>query len=440
MANPAIDLGTVPGFDLATGSLAASTNALSQLALLFGRPPAEWDIVEASYNDFIFHVFVSKVQWNGALPQIQDSGGRRIATFKYPYVDGQTTDDLGRTPEAFDLEIIFFGDQYLQGYTGLMSELQKPTPGDLIHPVRGPVTCRMESYSALHSCEANKAVKLNVRLVEHNFELASYGTIALDKNTKSLLGELAKAFQYVNALANKVRGLVGFVNSVIAVGTSLIENFQNLMALAVSNVNTVFNQGSNTDIPTITPTNLGGLLKVSTATTTASQAVAQVATNIATVTNDVFSIATTTNDPFLLIPVDQLSASTAVALAAQTVAKQIAEARQAGQDLIAYLSAIAPSASSVDTTTQTVAGSIGFYEEILQVKRMLVALQNAFEEGLKQNNARIIEYTTPRIMSIREVAFANNISLDKTTDIDILNPELLSVNFIPKSTILKVPA
>lgn len=440
MTNPAIDLGTIEGFNGATSMLSSSSNALAQLALLFGRPPEEWDIVEGSFNDVVFHTFVSKVAWNGALPQIQDSGGRRVATFKFPYVDGQTTDDLGREPEAFDLEIIFFGNNYIQGFLGLMTELQKPTPGDLIHPVRGPVTCRMQSYSATHASDMNKAVKLNLRLVEHNFDLASYGTIRIDKNFKSALGDLAKAFQFVNAMIQKVQALTNFVNSVVAVATGLIEDFQDILALATANINSVFNDSSNTDIPTITPVNLGGLLEVSTTGTTASQAVARVATNIATVTNDVFSIVTRVNDPLLQIPVDQLSASTAIALAAQTVQKQVNDARDAAEAAIAYLSSIAPNTSNVDTSVQTVDGSIVFYEEIMQIKRIVVALQAAFELGLQQNNARIIEYTTPRIMSIREVAFENNISLDKTTDIDILNPELLSVNCIPKNTVLKVPS
>lgn len=433
-----IDLSTNTGFAQATGALQNMGNTFGTLALLFGRPPEEWDIEEASYNDVVFHVFVSKQPWNGALPQIQDSGGRRLAKFQFPYTDGQTTDDLGRAPESFDLEIILFGNNYIQGLRELFAELQKPTPGELIHPVRGTVVCRMESYTLTHSHDSNKAVKINLKLVEHNFDLASYGTIALDANVKSVLGDLAKAFQQISALLTKLKGLQNFVNSVINTATAFVENMQNLLALSASNINTVFNKSSSQDIPTLKPTNLGGLLQVN-STLSATAAITTVTSNIATITNDIYTIATRINDPYTKIPVEQLTAATAIALAAQTVQKQIEDTRTAAEETITYLSAIQANATTIDTSVQTVDGSIVFYDEIKQIRKMMVDLQKAFELGLQQNRTRIIEYTTSRVMSLREVAFANNISLENISDIDILNPELLSVNYIPKNTVLKVP-
>ncbi len=438
-----LDLGTVPGFTAATSTLAATSNSLSQLAALFGRPPEEWDIEEGSYNDVVFHVFVSKQPWNGALSQIQDSGGRRLAKFMFPYTDGQTTDDLGRAPEAFDLEIMLYGNNYLQGLVKLFRELQKPTPGELIHPVRGTVICRMESYTLTHSYESNKAVKINIKFVEHNFTLSSYGTIALDKNFKSALGDLAKAFQFLNSAVTKIKGLTNFVNTIRNIAIGLVEDFSNILALSASNINTVFNKGASTDIPTLKPFNFGGLLQVNTTagstTSTATEEITKIESNIATVTNSVFSLVTRVNDPLLKIPVDQLTKSTAIALAAQTVQKQVEDTRAVGEQAIAYLSSMKTNSNEVDTGTQTVEGAIEFYDEILDIRKTIVALQNAFELGLKQNKTRIIEYITPRAMSIREVAFANNISIENITDIDILNPELMSVNNIPKNTVLKVP-
>lgn len=433
-----LDLGTNEGFQVATSALSSTTSTLSQLAILFGRPPQEWDIEEASYNGVVFHVFVSKQIWNGALPQIQDMGGRRLAKYTFPYTDGQTTDDLGRAPESFDLEIIFYGNNYQTGLLALFEELQKPTPGELVHPIRGIVTCRMESYTLTHSHETNKAVKINLRLVEHNFDIASYGNYSVDTNVKSLLSDLAKGFQQLNALSNKLKGLINYVNNIINTLNAYVESFQDKTALAASNINTVFNKGTSTDIPTLKPVNLGGLIQVNTGDT-ASNNVSTVTTNIATVTTNTFSIATRANDPLLTIPVAQLTTATAIALAAQTVQKQVEDARTAGQTLIDNLSSVKENSAAIDTSVQTVDGSIGFYDEINEIKDIMVNLQKAFDYGLQQNKTRIIEYTTPREMSIREVAFENNISIENTTDIDILNAELLSVNNIPKNTVMRVP-
>jgi prophage DNA circulation protein len=431
------DLGTVPGFTAATSSLSSLTSGASQLALLFGRKPEEWDIEEASYNDVIFNVMTSKVAWQGAVSSVNDSGGRRLAKYQFAYKDGQTTDDLGRAANTFDIEIFFYGDNYLEGMVSLFDELNKPQAGTLIHPVRGELLCKMESYSMTHAAESRKAVKINLRLTEHNFDIDSYETIGTADNYKSVLGELAKAFQYLNNLVTKIKGLVQFINNIRNVALALIEDLQNIMALTCSNINTVFNKGQSTDIPTIKPVTFGGLLQVESGLT-ASGAVAKISSNISTITNSRYSLATRINDPFVKVPIDSLTAPAAIALAATTVQKQVEDTRAAAQTAIDYLSAMQTNSLTVDTTTQTVDGAIEFWDDIMAIKRMLVNLQKAFEQGLAQNKARIIEYTVPYDMSIRMVAFNNGISVEDTNDIDIMNPELLSVNLIPKGTVLKL--
>jgi hypothetical protein len=42
-------------------------------------------------------------------------------------------------------------------------------------------------------------------------------------------------------------------------------------------------------------------------------------------------------------------------------------------------------------------------------------------------------------MSLREVAFANRLSVARVDELGQLNPELSSTNFIDKGTVLKVP-
>src|SRR5690606_86516 len=102
---PGLDIGNAADFSrIAQGTLG------NLVDLFGGRDPRDWDIQEASYNGVKFHVFelstifngVKKVNWNGGLSNVTDQSGRRKVIFKYPYVDGQTTDDLGREGETFD--------------------------------------------------------------------------------------------------------------------------------------------------------------------------------------------------------------------------------------------------------------------------------------------------------------------------------------------------
>jgi prophage DNA circulation protein len=199
-----LDLAKNADFALATGS------GISTVANLFGRDPSEWDIEEASYNAVVFHVFKSKVDWGGAVPSIRDRGGRRIVRFAFPYRDGGTTDDLGRTAETFDVEAVLYGDNYTSGLRALFAELQKPQPGLLVHPVRGVVECKMLDYELTHSHDQRKAVTLRITFVEHNFTLAEYGKPITTKNFKSLLSDVLRVFTAIQNAVNKVWPLMGY--------------------------------------------------------------------------------------------------------------------------------------------------------------------------------------------------------------------------------------
>ncbi len=84
-------------------------------------------------------------------------------------------------------------------------------------------------------------------------------------------------------------------------------------------------------------------------------------------------------------------------------------------------------------------GSLELFDTNLDLKQTAVQMQDVLEKGIASSQAQIIDYTTPQEMSIREVAFANGLSVQRVQDIDLLNPDLLSVNFIAKGTQVKVP-
>jgi hypothetical protein len=68
----------------------------------------------------------------------------------------------------------------------------------------------------------------------------------------------------------------------------------------------------------------------------------------------------------------------------------------------------------------------------------VLEVRKAYDLGLQANGAKLITYTTPRLMSIREVAFALKIDFSRLNDLDALNTELESLNHIPKGTKLTV--
>jgi hypothetical protein len=438
MSTKTLNLSNKADFLLATGSSVAT------LAQLFGKNPSEWDIEEASYKGVLFHVFKSNsiATYGAGLSSIRDSGGRRLAKFKFPYKDGQTTDDLGREAESFDVECMFFGDNYLTGF-GLLMEAMNPskgknvTAGLLIHPVRGAVMCKMQSYEITHSHEQRKALSMRVTFTEHNFSLASYGKTADIKNVKSLLANLLSAYAALNNLINKIKALVNLINSIKALLEDSINAYLAAFQSTIIDINQVFNNGSSIDIPTLVPVNQGGVLLPD-----------------GTLSSTTFPAATNPDDPFVKIPVTQIQAAIAAqqkiytddtvanilaTMAAVTAQNKINSCRVLADTLIKMLSAARFNSPELVPLGTDSDGSLEFYNEILDIKRGLILMQQAYEQGAAQAQIGIRRYTTPRLMSVREVAFANGIDPDRSIEIDILNPDLESLNYIEAGLEILVP-
>lgn len=383
--------------------------SLGQISqLIDGRDPAEWDLLEGSYNGVIFHVFRSKVDWQGALARVQDTGGRRKVKYQYPYRDGQTTDDLGRKPGSFQMEIVIHGLRYMQGFRAIMAEFDKPTPGVLIHPVRGQINVVVEDFQIAHTNDQRKAVALNVTFIEHNFTIGNIRDLK-DTSVKSKLAAALEIFKKIDATINKIEAATLFVRGVKNQIKALLDQYKNTNGQVLTEMNVAFNLGAGSnDIPALLPVNDGGTRDSN-----------------GTVTTNDFLVVRSVSDPFNNLPVSLLSQTTQQALAAVQIQKQIESARDQATAIIEAL---------IDN-----GGALEFYEDIMDIRASVNQVQDVFESGVASSNAQVIDYVTPRLMSLREVAFANGIPVERIQEIDLLNPSLLSTNFIEAGTSLKVP-
>lgn len=395
---------------------ATLSGASSALNLLFGAQGDIWDIQESAYghaggsgnvvagnedlsNLVVFHVFQSRQDWGGSVSQVQDQGGRRKIPFAFPYRDGQTTDDLGRRAQAFEFGIVLHGPLYMRGLNRLIRELEDPRPGILIHPVRGRLDCVAESWTITHQSEQTQAVTLSVRFIEHNFD------VTFEKKetptTKSFLTEAVKFISTLNKIVTDIESTViaaqSVINALKAATLAYQENYQS----ALVRLNATFNRSGSEDLPGLFPTN----------------------------TDSRYTVGSAVSDPYEGIPVDELEASTASALAAQQAVDVVQKNRALMNALIAQLSAAGDGQ-----------GALEFYDQIKDLKAGAISMQNALEAGLKSNNARVKKYTVPREMSLREATFLNGLEVDRVIELELLNPDLLSVNLVAKDTILKVPS
>lgn len=66
--------------------------------------------------------------------------GQRIARHDYPQRDESYFEPMGKIPREFYLDLYVIGPDYMEGRDRLMSALEEPGPGTLVHPTFGTLT------------------------------------------------------------------------------------------------------------------------------------------------------------------------------------------------------------------------------------------------------------------------------------------------------------
>jgi len=402
------NLNNAADFAAATSSaVGALADPLALLNDVLGRNSGkrEWKIYEASFDGIIFHVFQTVQDFNAGLTSIADSGGRRIAVFKFPYKDGQTTNDLGRDGYSYSIDCIFHGKGYKDAWNNLKQRLDtKAIPGDLIHPITGKVRVKPKTWSYTHTSESHQAVMVKMEFVEHSFSVGSTILTDVDPTSK---GALSGALDFLNKIQSTLTTVLATVNLARTFVSTINNSIAELTAFyrsALALFNFTFNQGNTTDTPETVSVQQGGT--VSTGGTSGANAV---------------SVSTS---PSQQDNIDSTSAVLQVLTTQQVI------------DLVNQYRAL------VETLLETIAAQgaeIAFYELILVLKQSCNALQDVAEKGIKSAKPTVIQYKLFRKMSLREVAFVNGLTPDDVLVLDALNPTLDSTNDIPIGTVIQVP-
>jgi len=379
-----------------------------------GSGTSAWEMLEGGFyhdtnNIAYFHVFGgnSDVNFQSALRQINDNGGRRKAKFEFPYLDGQMTEDLGRKPETFDLDILIHGNNYLAAYKALMKELNEPSPGTLIHPIRGNIECACESYQVLHESSSRKAVAIRLTMIENSFDGMA---IRKQKNpsASSAISKLVSAFVKITNAIGKIEAAVSVARTIKNAITQTLTEYQNRFSKTSGNMNATFNPGS--DIPALRPVTQGGLQNED----------GSLATNFV-------SIVSSPNDPYTNLPPELTDSTLQTALATEQLFKDITSLRNELEANIVTIEALNDGE-----------GALEFFETVNELRTTAVDMQDAYDKGKQSSRVQIVEYVTPREMSVREIAYENSIDLDSIIEILLLNSGFESANSFPKDTKLRL--
>jgi hypothetical protein len=80
------------------------------------------------------------------------------------------------------------------------------------------------------------------------------------------------------------------------------------------------------------------------------------------------------------------------------------------------------------------------YDIMLAYRQLAVSIQSMLESALASQQANTRSFVVPHPMSLRQVAFLNGLTPDDQNVIAALNPDLGSVNYLPRGAVVTVPA
>ena len=426
---------------------------ITALANPFGAPAkGKWNLVAATFIDSVTnvqttfyyesrssetknaHSNINFVQASGgqepriknvftSIDQISDSGGRRLAKYEYPYLDGQKVKDLGRKAETYTFNIKFFGQNYQAKLKQFRDNVLVPgNRGSLAHPVmhaiRGAIDCRLETFEPIHRADESNAVTFRAVFVEDNsagfVDSGMVKTPTANNALQAALQFLVTAQADISVLITStqallqtpaaiVAGLQARLNSIIGQGTSLLGSLAATFSPSSSSTRTLSASGATaTSTYTRQASGSGSIVLVPAAFQTGLDANANafVQTQLSNFVN-----------------ANQVTTQQAVF--------------QANQARASITTAIAEAEANFGNDA---------YDIVLIYRQMAVYFQDTVEACISSSQALVKVYSVKKPMSLRMIAFETGLDPDRSADIEALNPYLGSINLIPAGSSIVVPA
>ncbi|GFK94418.1 hypothetical protein NNJEOMEG_02263 [Fundidesulfovibrio magnetotacticus] len=189
-----------------------------------------------------------------AVCSTSDTAERAQVRHEYPYRDGAEVEDLGRRARSVRLQAVFWGKDYEAGLRKLLDALDKPGPGELVHPVFGSMNASLLSYAVEHHEDNPDFAQVSLDLVEAEPDAPFFAGGASAKakalaNASKLQGWLDK-LKSLNLSA--VQGWAGKLNNVLSqvargdllgAARGVFSEAASLAGVAVPAVPGVFGQG-----------------------------------------------------------------------------------------------------------------------------------------------------------------------------------------------------
>lgn len=356
-----------------------------------------------------------------AIDSITDGGGRRLAIYEYPYIDGQAVQDLGRKGEKFTMNIKFFGDNYQILFKEFIESVTRSNQkGTLNHPVRGSFTCRFLEWEFVHRGDEWNAVTIKATWIEDNTDQINNLNI----------------FDSVNALLRRGLSVLSSVSSTITTALSAAVALKSLPSQLENNL-----FASLKSTISLCSQLLGKLAATYSSDAQFKSLFAHAKSSGSALNVNSGTVGATSGVPSgNLPPVYQVGFSQSDQASIDSNISDFTNSSQITPQQAVYLCNQArKTISAAITLAELLLGNDAF-SIILQYRILANQMQSTTQGAVTNAQAQVKVYTVPFAMSLRTVAYLNGLVVDRITDIDALNPFLGSLNYVLPGTLLTIPA
>lgn len=108
----------------------------------------------------------------------RDHAERAVAVHEYPYRDGGEVEDLGRKARQISLTAVFWGPTHEAALDRLVAALDQAGPGELVHPVFGPVQVQAVSWDIPQEAERPDYAEVALEFVAAGVDNPFFGARA----------------------------------------------------------------------------------------------------------------------------------------------------------------------------------------------------------------------------------------------------------------------
>jgi len=152
---------------------------------------------------------------------LSDGATRDVQRHAYPYVAGEDTEDLGRAALSMTVRAVLWGHDYETRLQALLTALEQPGPGELIHPVFGSILrAQVENWRVEHSAEGRDQCTVQIQFCQDQPGAPFFVRQLPDQKAQAAKSSsLAARVAGIEAFAKRVQNLVSLKGMAVRLNT-----------------------------------------------------------------------------------------------------------------------------------------------------------------------------------------------------------------------------